>query len=82
MKLNIILFTAVIFVFSFWGCDEEEIETFSSDDAGIYFQRVSSYVLGGTTEYYADSLVYSFASADADTKVLHCRQRCGQWESG
>ena len=68
MKLNIILFTAVIFVFSFWGCDEEEIETFSSDDAGIYFQRVSSYVSGGTTEYYADSLVYSFASADADTK--------------
>lgn len=67
MKTRIILFATAL-VLSLWGCDKEEISTFTSDDAGIYFQRMSSYIYGTTTENYADSVAYSFASAKATVK--------------
>ena len=68
MKSRIILFTMALLL-SLWGCDKEEISTFTSDDAGIYFQRVNSYIYGSTTEYYGDSISYSFASAKATAKT-------------
>lgn len=44
-----------------WSCDKEEIPVFASNDAGIYFQRLTSTVYGSTTEYYSDSTDFSFA---------------------
>ena len=38
---------------------------FASDDAGIYFQRLTNAVYGSTTEYYGDSTDFSFAGANA-----------------
>lgn len=32
--------------------EKQDIPVFTSDDHGIYFQRVSSYIYGSTTEYY------------------------------
>ena len=54
---------AVGFVFILTACEKQDIPVFTSDDQGIYFQRMSSYILGSTTEYYGDSTAYSFASA-------------------
>lgn len=64
MKSKIVLFTLMAFPF-LWSCDKEEIPLFASNDAGIYFQRVTSSVYGGTTEYYGDSTDFSFAGAFA-----------------
>ena len=63
MKLRIILF-ALIFPF-LWSCDKKEIPVFASDDAGIYFQRLTNAVYGSTTEYYGDSTDFSFAGTNA-----------------
>ena len=60
MKLRIILFAVISFSF-LWSCDKKEIPVFASDDAGIYFQRLTSAVYGSTTEYYSDSTDFSFA---------------------
>ena len=50
------------------ACEKQEIPVFASDDQGIYFQRVSSFILGSTTEYYGDSTAYSFASVAGTVK--------------
>ena len=60
MKLKILLFAVMSFSF-LWSCDKEEIPVFASNDAGIYFQMLTSTVYGSTTEYYSDSTDFSFA---------------------
>lgn len=64
MKLRTILFALMSFLL-LWSCDKQEIPMFDSDDAGIYFQKLTSYTLGGTTEYYGDSTDFSFANVNA-----------------
>ena len=64
MKLRIILFALISFPF-LWSCDKKEIPVFASDDAGIYFQRLTNAVYGSTTEYYGDSTDFSFAGTNA-----------------
>lgn len=64
MKLRIILFALISFSF-LWSCDKKEIPVFASDDAGIYFQRLTNAVYGSTTEYYGDSTDFSFAGTNA-----------------
>ena len=64
MKLRIILFALISFPF-LWSCDKKEIPVFASDDAGIYFQRLTTAVYGSTTEYYGDSTDFSFAGTNA-----------------
>ena len=67
MKLKIILFVlSLTLVFS--ACEKQDISVFTTDDSGIYFQRVTSYIYNSTTEYYGDTLAYSFASAKASIK--------------
>ena len=67
MKWKIILFVlSLTFVFS--ACEKQDISVFTTDDCGIYFQRVTSYIYNSTTEYYGDSWAYSFASAKASIK--------------
>ena len=60
MTLRILLCAVISFSF-LWSCDNKEIPVFTSDDAGIYFQRLTSAVYGSTTEYYSDSTDFSFA---------------------
>ena len=64
MKLRIILFALISFPF-LWSCDKKEIPVFASDDAGIYFQRLTNAVYGSTTEYYGDSTDFSSAGTNA-----------------
>ena len=64
MKLRIILFALISFPF-LWSCDKKEIPVFASDDAGIYFQRLTNAVYGSTTEYYGESTDFSFAGTNA-----------------
>ena len=64
MKLRIILCALISFPF-LWSCDKKEIPVFASDDAGIYFQRLTNAVYGSTTEYYGDSTDFSFAGTNA-----------------
>ena len=64
MKLRIILFALISFP-CLWSCDKKEIPVFASDDAGIYFQRLTNAVYGSTTEYYGDSTDFSFAGTNA-----------------
>ena len=52
------------------ACEKKEISMFTTDDAGIYFQRVTSYIYGSTTENYGDSVAYSFVSAQATAKSV------------
>lgn len=75
---NILFVLSLTFVFS--ACEKQDISVFTTDDCGIYFQRVTSYIYNSTTEYYGDSLAYSFASAKASIKALCCPPRYGQWE--
>lgn len=62
----------ILLVLVFWGllgaCEKKEIPTFTTDDSGIYFQRVSSSYYGTTTEFYSDSLSFSFLSVEASAK--------------
>ncbi len=51
-----------------YSCNKEEIEVFTSDDSGVYFQYVSSWVYGTGIENYSDSITYSFASASPTSK--------------
>lgn len=67
MKSKSILFIVALLL-SLWGCDKEDIPTFTTGDAGIYFQRITSTIMYSTTEYYGDTLAYSFASASATVK--------------
>lgn len=62
MKLKTILFAFMSFPL-LWSCDKQEIPMFESDDAGIYFQKRTSY--SGSTENYTDSAYFSFAGASA-----------------
>ena len=70
-------------VLAFWGllgaCEKKEIPTFTTDDTGIYFQRVSSSYYGTTTEFYSDSLSYSFLAVEASARVRCFQPRFGQW---
>ena len=67
MKSRTIL-SAITCLLFIWGCDEKEIPTFSTDDSGIYFQKVNSWVYGSNIETYGDSLSISFASANSKIK--------------
>lgn len=67
MKWKVILFILSLnIVFS--ACEKQDIPVFTTDDSGIYFQRVTSYIYNSPTEYYGDTLSYSFASASASIK--------------
>ena len=69
MKWKIILFVlSLTLVFS--ACEKQDISVFTTDDSGIYFQRVTSYIYNSTTEYYGDSVAYSFASEKASVKSV------------
>lgn len=70
MKYRVILLT--LLTGCLFSCSKQEIPVFTSDDHGVYFQYMSSYLYGSTIEYYSDSLTYSFtsASADATSRVL------------
>ena len=50
------------------ACEEQDIPVFTTDDAGIYFQRVTNSYYGTTTEFYSTSLSYSFVSLRASQK--------------
>ena len=64
----------ILLVLALWvvagACEKKEIPMFTTDDAGIYFQRVTSYIYGSTTENYGDSVAYSFVSAQATAKSV------------
>ncbi|MEG2226939.1 MAG: DUF4843 domain-containing protein [Odoribacter sp.] len=62
MKRLLLILTAVFLLVS---CQQEEVTPFTSDDAGIYFQRQASYTMGTTNVNYTDSAVYSFASSSS-----------------
>ena len=47
------------------SCQQEAIPLFDSDEAGVYFCYRSSWVSNGT-EYYADSIAYSFGRAEKE----------------
>ena len=69
MKWKIILFVlSLTLVFS--ACEKQDISVFTTNDSGIYFQRVTSYIYNSTTEYYGDSVAYSFASEKASVKSV------------
>lgn len=59
-KIYLLLFGLILITSS---CNKEEIDVFSSDDAGVFFQYRSSWIYGTGTEFYTDSLTFSFASA-------------------
>lgn len=48
------------------GCEKKDIDVFTTDDTGIYFQRSSSY--SGSTQNYSNSSSFSFASLDASVE--------------
>ncbi len=64
MKLKTILFALMSFPL-LWSCDKQEIPMFESDDAGIYFQKLTTSTQGSTAEYYGDSTYFSFAGVHA-----------------
>lgn len=66
-KVYLLLFVGLILVAS--SCSKEDVDVFSSDDAGVYFQYRSSYIYGTGTEFYNDSITYSFASASPTAKA-------------
>ena len=45
------------------ACEKKDIEVFTTDDAGIYFQLIKGYY-GTTTEIYTDSLDYITSGLD------------------
>lgn len=69
MKWKIILFVSSL-TLVFCACEKQDISVFTTDDSGIYSQRVTSYIYNSTTEYYGDSVAYSFASAKASVKSV------------
>ena len=69
MKWKIILFVSSL-TLVFCACEKQDISVFTTDDSGIYFQRGTSYIYNSTTEYYGDSVAYSFASAKASVKSV------------
>ena len=69
MKWKIILFVSSL-TLVFCACEKQDISVFTTDDSGIYFQLVTSYIYNSTTEYYGDSVAYSFASAKASVKSV------------
>ena len=75
MKRNI--FFVVVLTALLWGCQENDIMEFESDDSAVYFQGNggSSMPGDGSVIYswsyrYVDSTVVSFASRKADEKEL------------
>lgn len=52
------------------SCNQLDIDTYQSEDTGIYFQKVSSYVSGSTSQTYTDSVVVSFAAYAANTEEV------------
>lgn len=75
MKPRIIIL--YILSLALWGCEKKDIDLFATNDTGIYFQPVSSYTYGTTTEFYNDSIAYSFASENAsvESSVLRATVR-------
>ena len=75
MKPRIIIL--YILSLALWGCEKKDIDLFATNDTGIYFQPVSSYIYGTTTEFYSDSIAYSFASENAsvESSVLRATVR-------
>lgn len=65
-KIYLLLIVGLILVVS--SCSKEDVDVFSGNDAGVYFQYRSSWVYGTGTEFYTDSLTYSFASASPTAK--------------
>lgn len=63
---NILLTVGLGFILG--ACKEQDIPVFTTDDAGIYFQRVTNSYYGTTTEFYSTSLSYSFVSLRASQK--------------
>lgn len=66
MKTRIILSTIFFSLLVFMGCEKKDIDVFTTDDTGIYFQRSSSY--SGSTQNYSNSSSFSFASLDASVE--------------
>ena len=69
MNMKQVIFLMMLLFCALYGCTKQEIEVFSTDDAGIYFQSqsVSSY---GSSENYTDSMSFSFASVEASMESV------------
>lgn len=65
---NIYILLIIGFVLAAFSCSKEEVDVFTSDDSGVYFQYRSSWIYGTGTEFYTDSLTYSFANASPTAK--------------
>ena len=63
MRIKFVLSAIALSLILLWGCEKKEIEVFTTNDTGIYFQRGAGY--SSTTQNYSDSLTYSFVSAAA-----------------
>lgn len=63
MRIKFVLSAIALSFILLWGCEKKEIEVFTTNDTGIYFQRGAGY--SSTTQNYSDSLTYSFVSAAA-----------------
>lgn len=66
---NIYILLIIGFVLAAFSCSKEEVDVFTSDDSGVYFQYRSSWIYGTGTEFYIDSLTYSFANASPTAKA-------------
>ena len=64
---NIYLLLIVGLILMASSCSKEDVEVFSGEEAGVYFQYRSSWNLTGT-EWYRDSTTYSFAAAAPTAK--------------
>ena len=72
-----ILLLAVLAVVSFVACDRDEVNTFDSDDACIYFQTGVKKRFFLNIDEYWDTLRYTFSKENVDvmTHVETCRLR-------
>ena len=72
-----ILLLAVLAVVSFVACDRDEVNTFDSDDACIYFQTGHQTRFFLNIDEYWDTLRYTFSQEDVNvmTHVESCRLR-------
>ena len=61
MRIKFVLSAIALSLILLWGCEKKEIEVFTTNDTGIYFQSGTSF--SSTTQNYSDSVSYSFVSA-------------------
>ena len=61
MRIKFVLSAIALSFILLWGCEKKEIEVFTTNDTGIYFQSGTSF--SSTTQNYSDSVSYSFLSA-------------------